>query len=98
MPDGGFDPRWHAIIAVGEFVQTAPEVLWPFTLRWGLLEHLLEHHFDTFIERIESAAMTSPEFARTVLACWTFRKSDETHRAARFGRLLASLRNTEPPT
>ena len=110
-PDGDLDPRWQAIIAVGEFVQAAPEVLWPFALRWGshpdadlrmaiatcLLEHLLEHHFDTFIERVEKATTTSPEFAFTVRACWTFRTSDESHRAARFRRLQAKLCNVEPP-
>jgi hypothetical protein len=111
-PEGESDPRWQAIIIVGEFVKTAPDVLWPFSLRWGshpdadlrmaiatcVLEHLLEHHFDTLIERVETAAMGSPEFSRTVLACWTFRKSDESQRAARFRRLLAKLRNAEPPT
>ena len=90
---------------MGEYVETAPEVLWSFTLRWGshpdadlqmaiatcLLAHLLEHHFDTLIDRVETAA-PSPEFARTVLACWTFRESDESAQALRFGRLLANLR------
>ena len=56
----------------------------PFTLRWGshtdtdlrmaiatcVLEHLLEHHFDTLIARVEIAAVASPEFAQTVRACW----------------------------
>lgn len=63
-----------------------------------VLEHPLEHHFDTLIERVETAAMESPEFARTVLACWTFRKSDVSQRAARIRRLLAKLHDAEPPT
>jgi hypothetical protein len=108
-PEGDSDPRWQAIIAVGEFVKTDPETLWPFALRWGshsnedlrmaiatcLLEHLLEHHFDTLIERVEAAAMKSPEFAWTLRPCW-IRLSDNPDSAARFGRLLAKLRNREP--
>lgn len=53
----GTDPRWQAIIAVGGFIDTAPEPVWSFIRRWGrspdadlrdavatcLLEHLLEH-------------------------------------------------------
>jgi hypothetical protein len=104
-PEGDRDPRWQAIIRVAQFVETAPEVVWPFALRWGahrdadlrmavatcLLEHLLEHHFDLLIERVEAAAMTSPEFARTVRACWTSLKADDTPRAARFRHLLVAL-------
>jgi hypothetical protein len=55
----GQDPRWQAIIAVGEHIESDPEVVWSFIRRWGshrqedlrdavatcLLEHLLEHHF-----------------------------------------------------
>jgi hypothetical protein len=63
-----------------------------------VLEHSLERHFDTLIERVETAATGSPESARTVRACWTFRESDESQRAARFLRLLAKLHNAEPPT
>ena len=31
----GLDPRWQAIIAVGEYVQTEPEAVWRFIRRWG---------------------------------------------------------------
>jgi hypothetical protein len=54
-PDGQTDPRWQAVIAVGEFVEAEPEAVWAFVERWGkhanedlrsaiatcLLEHLL---------------------------------------------------------
>jgi hypothetical protein len=109
--EGEADPRWQAIIVAGEFAETDPEAFWPFTLRWGshtdadlrmaiatcLLEHLLEHHFDTLIARVEASAMTSSEFAQTVLACWSFGKMEEPTRAARFARLLAKLRNPKSP-
>jgi hypothetical protein len=106
-PDSERDPPWQAIIAVGEFIETDPEALWDFTLRWGsypdadlrtaiatcLLEHLLEHHFARLIARVETAAMTSPEFAQTVLGCWKVGQAELTDRAARFDRLLAKLRD-----
>ncbi len=55
-PEGEEDPRWQAIIDVGEFIQSDPEEVWTFLSRWGahsdpdlrtaiaacLLEHLLE--------------------------------------------------------
>ncbi len=65
-PEGKRDPRWQAIIRVGEFIETQPEAVWQFTHRWGkhaqrdlrsavatcLLEHLLEHHFDLMFPRV----------------------------------------------
>ena len=40
-----------------------------------LLEHLLEHHFDAFIIRVEDRARGDALFARTVRSCWTFGQS-----------------------
>jgi uncharacterized protein DUF6869 len=104
-PDGKIDQRWQAIIAVGEFIETEPEAVWSFVLRWGsapdkdlrmaittcLLEHLLEHHFDNFIARIEQHARADAVFADTVCYCWRFGDSENRDRAARFDRLLASI-------
>jgi hypothetical protein len=73
--EGDIDPRWQAIIAVGECIEDDPEPIWPFVRRWGstededlrmaiatcLLEHLLEHHFDRFISRVEEAAHGNPD-------------------------------------
>jgi hypothetical protein len=103
--EGDIDPRWQAIIAVGEFIEDDPEPIWRFVRRWGstededlrmaiatcLLEHLLEHHFDRFISRVEEAAHGNPLFARTVQSCWNFGQSEEPTRAARLDRLKASL-------
>ncbi len=110
-PEQAIDPRWQAIIVVSEFLTTAPEALWPFTLRWGshpdddlrmaiatcVLEHLLEHHFDLLIARVETAAMASPEFADTVLSCSKFGQAAESDRSARFDQLRAKLRDTKRP-
>ena len=34
-PEGDTDPRWQAVIAVAEFIETDPEAVWQFALRWG---------------------------------------------------------------
>jgi uncharacterized DUF497 family protein len=57
-PEGDEDPRWQAIIAIAEYIETDPEEVWPFVARWGtstqedlrvaiatcLLEHMLGYH------------------------------------------------------
>jgi hypothetical protein len=105
-PDGEIDPRWQAIIAVGEFIDSEPEAVWSFICRWGtsssgdlrmaiatcLLEHLLEHHFDRFIERVEQGAATDKLFADTVSNCWRLGQSEDTVRGARLDRLIRSTR------
>jgi len=76
-PDGEIDPRWQAIIAVGDFIEAQPEPVWSFIVRWGsssdadlrmavatcLLDHLLEYHFDQFISQVEITAKDDPLFA-----------------------------------
>jgi hypothetical protein len=105
--EGEIDPRWQAIISVGEFIATDPEAVWSFILRWGgspdsdlrmavatcLLEHLLESHFDEFIDRVEAASAESQNFGVTVASCWTFGQVDESVRADRFARLRNQIRS-----
>lgn len=83
-PDGKRDPRWQAIIRVGKFVESQPEEVWQFTLRWGkhaqadlrsavatcLLEHLLDAHFDEMFPRTRLAALVSVRFADTFEKSW----------------------------
>ena len=33
--EGQEDPRWQAIIAIEEFVETEPQVVWEFVQIWG---------------------------------------------------------------
>jgi hypothetical protein len=96
-PDGRIDPRWQAIIAVGEFVESEPEAIWRFTRHWGshhnqdlraaiatcLLEHLLEHHFDLVFPRVERLARSDRRFADTVRRCWKLGQSTRRRNAAR---------------
>ena len=101
----GRDPRWLAIILVGEFVETDPEPIWPFIGKWGrdrqrdlrdaiatcLLEHLLEHHFAAYFPRVEEAARTSANFADTFLRCWKFGQSNARGNSQRYNRLVRQI-------
>src|SRR4051812_16582633 len=74
--DEGQDPRWQAIIAVGEFTESDPAAVWAFICRWGthtqedlrdavatcLLEHLLEYHFAAYFPQVERLALADPRF------------------------------------
>ena len=102
-PESESDPRWQAVMAVAKFIESDPEAVWSFVLRWGcsededlrmaiatcVLEHLLEHHFDVFISRVEETARANRLFAGTVSSCWKFGQSEEPGRAARLDRLKA---------
>lgn len=110
-PEGKRDPRWQAIIRVGEFIETQPEPVWQFAHRWGkhaqsdlrmavatcLLEHLLEHHFELLFPRVRRAAMESPRFANTFNSCWPFGEAKTTKNAARIKRLRGQLRRSRQP-
>jgi hypothetical protein len=105
-PAGDLDERWQAIIRVGEFVETEPELVWSFIMRWGsssdedlrmaiatcLLEHLLEYHFDGFIARVEETAAADRLFGHMVSICGKFGHAEEPGRAARFDRLVKRIR------
>jgi len=97
----GQDPRWQAIIAVGEFIDSETEEVWSFIRRWGshaqedlrdaiatcLLEHLLEHHFQAYFPQVEVLALAEPLFGDTFLRCWMFGQSEAPQNAARFEAL-----------
>jgi hypothetical protein len=101
-PDGQRDARWQAIITVGEFIENEPEAVWSFVVRWGasadadlraaiatcLLEHLLEHHFDAFISRVEQAARADMWFREMAASCWTFGDAEHPDRVSRFEQAI----------
>jgi len=103
--DAGQDPRWQAIIAVGEFIESEPEAVWEFTRRWGchpqedlrdaiatwLLEPLLEHHFAAYFPQVEQLALAAPLFADTFRRCWQFGQALEPGDAERFTALTERL-------
>ena len=102
----GQDPRWQAMIAVGEFIESEPEPIWNFIRRWGehaqedlrdavatcLLEHLLEHHFAVYFPHVEAMAIAEPLFGDMFLRCWQFGQCLEPDNAKRFRVLSERLR------
>jgi hypothetical protein len=103
--DGETDPRWQAIIAVGEFVESNPDEVWEFAARWGVhpdddlqaaiatcvLEHLLEHHFDHVFPRAEQLARENGNFAETLRQCWRFGQATHPANGARLEKLRSEL-------
>ena len=104
-PEGATDPRWQAIIQVGEFIQTNPEEVWAFTDRWGrhedddlrsavatcLLEHLLQWHFDHLFPLVEQSTRSDRKFADTLSRCWKLGEASEQENSDRIARLLEAV-------
>jgi hypothetical protein len=100
-PSGADDPRWQAIIAIGEYVESHPEEVWSFVARWGtnteadlrdavatcLLEHLLAHHFELIFPRVEELTKTDRMFADTFSRCWKFGQAESSENAKKIDRL-----------
>jgi hypothetical protein len=106
-PEGEQDARWQAIIKVGEFIETHPDHVWEFSLRWGssecsdvrmavatcLLEHLLEYHFDSIFPRVAKAVKRNRYFADTFLFCGKFGQSELPGNSRRIEGLKAKLKS-----
>jgi hypothetical protein len=104
-PDDQQDPRWQAIIKIGNFIEDEPEPVWAFVERWGqqpdedlraalatcLLEHLLEYHFDLIFPRAERLAYANRRFAQIVELCGLFGQAKRPKNAARLKKLLTKL-------
>lgn len=100
------DPRWQAVIAVADYIDTDPEPVWAFASRWGaspdedlriaiatcVLEHLLEHHFETIFPRVESACDDDPRFADCFARCWSFGQTNDPEHRRRFDALRMRVR------
>ncbi len=104
-PEGQRDWRWQCIIDLGEYVESNPHEVWTFVERWGghrdedlraaiatcLLEHLLEHHFDTIFPRVEQRATVDKRFGETFRMCAKFGQAELPQNASRFDALKATL-------
>ena len=102
-PPGTLDPRWQAIIGIGDLIDSYPEDVWAFVARWGehsqedlrdaiatcLLEHLLEHHFALVFPRVRDLAMENRLFADTLLRCWKLGQALSPGNSEGFDRLRA---------
>jgi hypothetical protein len=103
--DEGTDPRWQAIIRIGEYLESDPERVWQFIAKWGghaqedlrdaiatcLLEHLLQQHFDRYFPLVDDLAENNAWFADTFLRCWKFGESEEPHNSKRWDDLCLRL-------
>jgi hypothetical protein len=101
----GQDPRWQAVIAIGEYIESEPEAVWSFIRRWGshpqedlrdliatcLLEHLLERHFAAYFRRVKQQALAASRFADTFLRCWQLGQANEPGNAKQFEALRSQL-------
>lgn len=101
--DEGPSPRWQAVIAVGEFVESDPEPVWEFVKRWGaspiedlrdaiatcILEHLLEYHFASVFPKVEQQVHANPLFAEMFCRCWKFGQSNHPKNSQQFDALMA---------
>ena len=107
--DEGRDPRWQAIIAVGEYIESEPEAIWAFIRRWGkhpqedlrvaiatcLLEHLLEYHFADYFPRVEEFVRADPLFGDTFQTCSRFGQSTEPANSVKFDALKRWVRRRQ---
>jgi hypothetical protein len=102
-PDGEQDPRWSAIIAIGDHIASGPGPIWEFVARWGthpqddlrmaiatcLLEHLLQYHFDLVFPRVRALAEANALFADTFSQCWKFGQSKLPENSRKFDAFQA---------
>jgi hypothetical protein len=106
----GTDPRWQAIMSVGDYIESEPEAVWQFIRRWGghpqedlrlavacvLLEHLLEYHFAAYYPQVEQLAITEPLFGDMFLVCWCLGQAKEPGNVERFQTLREWLQQRRP--
>jgi len=104
-PDDEPDPRWQAIMEVGEYIETEPHEVWSFILKWGkhpsddvrmavascLLEHLLEYHFQEYFHRVKVACKRNKRFADTFCNCLQFGQAEEPENSKAFKALQGEL-------
>ena len=99
--EGENDPRWQAIMELAEYVESNPEEVWAFACKWGghpqedirnaiaccVLEHLLEHHFQSIFPRVEEMVKKDNLFADMFCRCWKFGASEKDENARKIDNL-----------
>lgn len=105
-PEGEDDPRWQAVIEVGDHIPNDSECVWQFICRWGveecpdlraaiatcLLEELLAEYFDEFSPRVKEKVLGDARFADTFSMCWKLGQAEIAANAERFDSLQSSVR------
>ena len=104
-PEGQPDPRWQAILRVGDHIEQHPEEVWRFTRKWGvhanadlrtaiatcLLEHLLAYHFSRIFPSLSEASRQSSRFADTLSRCWALGKARKPQNLKRLRALMKEV-------
>ena len=94
--------RWLAAIALRELMESDPESVWPLVVSHGsrrhgdvrmaiatcVLEHLLEHHFDSFFPRVAVVAHNNRQFRDTFRCCYQMGQAELPRNARRWRKLL----------
>ena len=100
-PEGHLDPRWQAIIEVGEYIETDPQDVWLFIRKWGmspskdvrmaiatvLLEALLGYNFKGYFPLVREACRKSKRFATMFESAWKLGQADLADNSAAFDDL-----------
>jgi len=80
IPDQNNKIRWRTLSMISCYIKPFPSKLWPFIVNYGtarskdlrlgvaccLLEHLLEHHFESYFSRIEKLLYKDSRFIYTL--------------------------------
>jgi hypothetical protein len=104
-PEGETDPRWQAIIKIGEYIENNPQEVWLFIRKWAthpnedlrmaismcLLEHLLEFHFDDYFPKVKKACYQSKRFSGTFDMCSNFGQSNQPENSKLINELKKEL-------
>jgi hypothetical protein len=104
-PEGEKDPRWQALIKVGEYIPDHPLEVWHFIEKWGksrsadvrmaiatcLLEHLLEYHFSEYFPLVKIKCQQSKLFADTFTSCGEFGQTNEKKNSKAFLGLMNEI-------
>lgn len=105
----GRDPRWQAIMCVGDFIPSHPDEVWNFFVKWGqypcddlrcalaccLLEHLLEHHFDRIFVRLRRLVMADRQWDSFADGGWPHGQARLPVNQRRIARLVAFCRRRD---
>ena len=99
--------RWAAAAAATEYVYAEPDKIWPLVVRFGssdeldvrqaiascVLEHILEHHFETFFPRLEGEIRGGNGNLRdTLKLSWKLGHSESAANSARWDALIQETR------
>ena len=96
--------RWAAAEAATEYVYAEPDKIWPLAIRFGwsdeldlrqaiascVLEHVLEHHFETFFPRLEAEIRSgNANLRHTLKLSWKLGRSEIAANSAQWDTLLS---------